>query len=248
MSSLPTNRLRLPKQATGDNPNAWGPVLNGLFDLVDDSQGSVTVAVNGNVTLTNDNYVANQARYAAVRTTGTGLAGNAPALVTVPAIDKWRIVKNDCAGDITIGTGTGLAATVRAGRMSVVLCDGTDTFVIDPALDQVRKPTAAVDFNGQRATNGADGINPTDFATVRQSSTTQAADSAAAAANSATLAQKWATQISPEVVTGQGFGARKYAIDAAASAAAAATFDPNNFDTRTEAVQRDFFGSFWGRV
>lgn len=198
MATTPSSRLRLPLQETGDNPNAWGGVLNGLFQRVDESQGAVTVAVNANVTLTNDNYVANQARYAAVRTTGTGLAGNAPALVTIPGVDKWRIVKNDCAGDILIGTGMGLAAIVRAGRMSIVLCDGTDTFIIDPSLDQIRKAAANLDLNGYRVVGAADGSDPGDLVTKRQhtqwltdvaGSATSASNSAAAAAASALAAK-----------------------------------------------------------
>lgn len=48
--------------------------------------------------------------------------------------------------------------------------------------------------------------------------TTQAAN----AAGSAELAQKWATQTTEEVVSGQGYGAKKYAQDAASSASGAA--------------------------
>lgn len=59
-------------------------------------------------------------------------------------------------------------------------------------------------------------------ATASANSASSAASSASAASSSATLAQKWATQTGAEVVAGQGYGAYKYAIDAAASAQAAA--------------------------
>lgn len=51
---------------------------------------------------------------------------------------------------------------------------------------------------------------------------TAASGSAGASAASATLASNWATKTSAEVVAGQGFGAKKYAEDAALSEAAAA--------------------------
>lgn len=54
-------------------------------------------------------------------------------------------------------------------------------------------------------------------------STAAAAASAASASSSSAEAKQWATQITPEVVAGQGYGARKYAQDAAASASAAST-------------------------
>lgn len=48
-----------------------------------------------------------------------------------------------------------------------------------------------------------------------------ASTQAGQAATSATLAQQWATQTDAEVVAGQGYGAMKYALDAAGSASAA---------------------------
>lgn len=54
-------------------------------------------------------------------------------------------------------------------------------------------------------------------------SETAASAAQSGAATSATLANDWATKTSAEVVAGQGYGAKKYAIDAAASAAEAAT-------------------------
>lgn len=216
MSKTPSLRLRLPLLDTGDEPNAWGVTLRGLFGLVDDSQGAVTVAVNGNVTLTNDNYVTNQARYAGLRTTGTGLAGNAPALVTIPAVDKWRIVKNDCQGDIKVGTGAGLAATVRAGTMAVVLCDGTDTFVIDPTLDKIARPVVDVQMGGFTFTGLRAGTAPSDAARLDQTGPFNVS-----------LAKDWATKLDGEVVVGQGYSARYYAQ-------MAATFDPSNYYTKPQ--------------
>lgn len=58
-------------------------------------------------------------------------------------------------------------------------------------------------------------------ANAASNSAVAAGQSQTAAGVSATTAQKWATQITPEVATGQGYGAKKYALDAATSALAA---------------------------
>lgn len=48
-------------------------------------------------------------------------------------------------------------------------------------------------------------------------------DSATLSSASATLAQAWATQVDTEVVVGEGYGAKKYALDAASAATTAAS-------------------------
>lgn len=270
MASIATTRLRLDKQATGDNPNAWGIRLNAALDLIDESQGVSVVVVNDDVTLTSNNYTSDQSRRAVLRFTGAG-----GFIVTVPAVEKLYTVDNQCAANVIVKTASGASAVIRAGTQIQVIVDAVNSTALDPTLDKIKPAAAAVDLNGQRLINAADATTDTGLVTRQQT--------VSLTSGAVTLAQAWATQLTGEVVAGQGFsaryhanlasgsasaaatsagnsagsaalanqwaisltlvdgsffGARKYAIDAAASAAAAALFDPSSYYTKTQSDAR----------
>lgn len=252
MTSTPSSRLRLAKQAPGDNFNAWGNVVNtAVIDMVDEAFGFIEIVVNANVTLTSNNYTSDQSRRAVLRFTGAG-----GFTVTVPGVEKLYTVDNRCAADVTVKMASGTGAVVRAGTAAQVIIDGTNSSVIDPTLDKIKPAAAAVDLNGQRLFNAADATTDTGLVTRQQAvsltsgvvaaaqasataaagSATAANTSAGAASASATLSMQWAMSLT--LVDGTYFGARKYAIDAAASAAAAALFDPSSYYTKTQSDGR----------
>jgi len=297
MASVATTRLRLDKQATGDNPNAWGIRLNAALDLIDESQGVSIVPVSADVTLTSNNYTSDQARRAVLRFTGAG-----GFTVTVPAVEKLYLIDNRCAADVTLKTASGASAVIRAGTRVPAYVDAVDTTAVDPTLDKIKPAAAAVNLNGQRLTNGGAAVDDTDFiqkvqatglvaplVTLAQSWATQLTGEVVigqgySARFNANLSKAWATQASGEVVAGQGFssfyyaglsagsasasatsagnsagsatlsmnwatslslvdaiyfGARKYAIDAAASAQAAAQFDPSSYYVKSIVDAKD---------
>lgn len=125
MTSTSTNSNRLNKQGTGDNPDAWGSVLNQqVFDLIDESlDGVTTLSVNGPVTLTSVNYSTDQSRKRILKITGIG------GVVTIPGVSKSYIVHNSGTGVVTIKTSAGAGALVPAGTITVVYCDGINSFV-----------------------------------------------------------------------------------------------------------------------
>lgn len=122
MTSVPTPRLRLEKQGTGDNPNDWGNRANNVFELLDEAIGGfLAVPVNANVTLTSANYASDQARRAVIRFTGAG-----GFTVTFPTAEKLYFIDNQCAADVLVTTAAGTNATVLKGTKRIVYCDGTN--------------------------------------------------------------------------------------------------------------------------
>ena len=76
MASSYTSRIRLTKQADGENPNTWGTILNNqVIDLIDDAIASYTTISIGSaatVTLTENEGASDQSRSAFIELTGRG--------------------------------------------------------------------------------------------------------------------------------------------------------------------------------
>lgn len=161
MADTATSRLRLLQIEQYTKDGTWGPEFNvGALDRVDEAFATSQIAVGANVTLTVNNFIADQARSLVLMLSGAG-----GFIVTVPAMDKPYLVVNDCAADVTITPLAGAGAEVRAGTAAWWYSDGTDGFVVDTTLDKINAPVAAVDLNGQRATNAADPVSAQDLAT-----------------------------------------------------------------------------------
>lgn len=144
MTSTASQRLRLDKQATGDNPDAWGDRLNGVIDLVDEAFGFAEIAVNGNVTLSTENFVSDQSRRMVLRLTGSGGFS-----VTIPAVEHMYYIDNRCAADVTLKTAITPGATVLKNTKRIAYCDGanvnTDTSATAPsATDVAFNPSGSI--------------------------------------------------------------------------------------------------------
>lgn len=151
MTSTASQRLRLDKQATGDNPDAWGERLNGVIDLVDEAFGFAEIAVNGNVTLSTQNFVSDQSRRMVLRFTGSG--GFA---VTIPAVEKMYYIDNRCAADVVLKTSATPGSAVVAGTKRIAYCDGatvtTDTSSSAPPASAVSvAPTGGIQATNVQA-------------------------------------------------------------------------------------------------
>lgn len=229
MPSSASTRLRFEVQALGENLNSWGDTrLNEALRRIEEGiAGLTTKAITGNVTLTSSNYVADEARNAVLKLTGTP---GATYKVTIPSVEKLYFVINATDATQNIGTSGGTAAAVRSGQRTWVHCDGTDTLVADPTLDTIRAAAATVVLGSQKITSTAtpttaDDLTRKGYVDAQDAIVLAAtADEAAAAAASAVAADA-----SADAAAASAVAADASADAAAASAAAAAVFDPSSY-------------------
>lgn len=180
----PTTRLRAMQQVYNTNPEAWGNFLNVALQMLDNGFGFASVTVDADYTLQRSDYIESEAQKLTLVLTGAG-----GFTVTAPAVDKPYFVINNCAADVTLEPEGGTGAVIRAGTSVWWYCDGTNGFVYDPALNEMKAPTGSLSLNGQKITNLSPGTASTDAATFGQvSAIAGAAEDAEAAAEAAEAA------------------------------------------------------------
>jgi hypothetical protein len=140
------------KQASGENENTWGEVLNDeAIELIDSAiRGRTAFTLSGSKTLTSTNGVANESRAAILHITG-GTGGT----VTIPDLSKLYVVINQASGVVSISAGGVTVAAVNAGETAQVVADG---------MAAVRKVLYS-DFAGSRLTNVGNPVDNQDAAT-----------------------------------------------------------------------------------
>jgi len=135
MPSTFTSRLKLERQASGENSGTWGNLVNYVFNRIDSSTKgyqSVDVAGSANVTLTSNNSTSNtddsatddQVHNAVLEFTGA-LTGDIH--VFTDAVETNYTVFNNTTGSQTLTFaptgGTGVA--LKQGAKTLVYTDGT---------------------------------------------------------------------------------------------------------------------------
>lgn len=124
MPSGATPSLRLEAQATGENTNVWGVLLDQALTMIDASAaGIVPIALTGDYTLTAKNFVADEARNAILKFTGM-LAAN--ATVTIPSVSKIYLAWNAANKVVNVTTGSGDVVAIDAGDILLIFCDATN--------------------------------------------------------------------------------------------------------------------------
>ena len=126
MASTYSTRARFELQATGENSDTWGTVLNtNVIQLVDDAIAAYTTIELSSisVTLTQSNGASDQARSAFLELHGT-LTSNVG--VVIPSISKGYIVRNNTTGAFgaTVKTLGGTGVSIAQSSHAIVVCDG----------------------------------------------------------------------------------------------------------------------------
>lgn len=135
MPSSYTSRLKLERQASGENSGTWGNLVNYVFNRIDASTKgyqSVDVAGSANVTLTSNNSTSNtddsstddQVHNAILEFTGA-LTGDIH--VFTDAVETKYTVFNNTTGSqtLTFGPTGGTGVALKQGAKTLVYTDGT---------------------------------------------------------------------------------------------------------------------------
>lgn len=137
MPSSYTTRIRIEKQADGENPNSWGDILNqNVIDLLDDAVGAyVTIGTSGSQivndnSLTTNNGAVDEARAATLELQGYVVSASA-ANIVLPAVSKTYVIHNK----ITQASATGTVRIMNTGATATgftvpTTTTGTSTFLI----------------------------------------------------------------------------------------------------------------------
>lgn len=128
MASTFSPILRLELQATGENPNTWGQLLNGVVSQIESSIAGATAidcSTPSTITLTTVNGQADQARAAILEFTGVRTGD---VIIVVPDGPKaYSLINNSTGtGDVTIKTLTGAAVGVPATGAAPIVVLGTE--------------------------------------------------------------------------------------------------------------------------
>ena len=144
-----TSRIRLEKQANGENSGTWGTVLNqNVIDLVDEAIAGYTIVSCSAtaVELTTNNGSSDQARSAALELQGT-LTSSVD--ITIPSVSKIYFVKNNTSGSypITLKTAATTAkTTVAKGGTAPFICDAVNVIAGQDAVGLGLGTAATLNF------------------------------------------------------------------------------------------------------
>lgn len=171
MPSTYSDRLRLELQASGENRTTWGTKANNVFRRVDEAVAgflSLTM-VDADHTLTAINGSSDEARYPVIELRGTWTASRT---LTIPAAEKWYIIRNYTAGGYTatISNGTN-SVTLGYLETAIIFTDGVEIRrwgSFDSLSANGGTLSGALDMSSNKITSLANGTATTDAVNLSQ--------------------------------------------------------------------------------
>ena len=141
MASSYTSRIRLTKQADGENPNSWGTILNdGVISLVDDAIAAYTTVSIGStatVTLSAVDGGSDVPRSAFLEVKGSVGGTHDTITMLIPAKSKSYVISNvvsanTAASDVVkMKTASGQGYNIPFDSRGLVVCDGTSVYAMN---------------------------------------------------------------------------------------------------------------------
>lgn len=171
MASTYTSRIRLEKQADGENNNSWGTILNqNVIDLIDEAIAAYTTVTlsSVDVTLTTGNGSSDQARSAFIEIVGTITSS---VDVIIPAQSKGYFINNvatvSSGCSVTFKTAAGTGQNINAGERVFIVCDGVSVHSLSLINDErYAQISAANTYNGAQTFNST--VSVSGAATFKQ--------------------------------------------------------------------------------
>lgn len=125
MATTLTTNKQYSKQGTGDNPGAWGPILNTNYDLVDQNLGGTF-----SQGLTNVDVSISLANAENLRITLTGVLLANVSVKLPSGMGGFWVIDNQTTGSFTVTikttAGGSVGVTAQQGYTTIVFSDGTD--------------------------------------------------------------------------------------------------------------------------
>ena len=157
MASTYTSSTGIEKIGSGEQAGTWGNTTNNNLDIIDRAlNGSVTLTITGNTTLTTSDGTLSNGQFKIIILAGSP-SGAFDLTIDPNDQQKWYFIKNSSGQTATVkqGGGSGSTVAVATGLTAILFADGTGSNANVSSIaptDLVADPTPQL--GGDLDTNG----------------------------------------------------------------------------------------------
>ena len=127
MASTYTSNTGIEKIGSGEQAGTWGNTTNNNLDIIDRAlNGSVTLTITGNTTLTTSDGTLSNGQFKIIILSGSP-SGAFDLTIDPNDQQKWYFIKNSSGQTATVkqGGGSGSTVAVATGLTAILFADGT---------------------------------------------------------------------------------------------------------------------------